>query len=391
MTTESSIAGTCRACRSGLRKVLEIPRAPLNVQRLSHGDAQPAEETFRLVLGCCEVCGLTQLADIPEVPNRYGGDYLCSVAFSPHLKEYQGALAKRWTESYPSAFGSVLEVGGGDGHFACLLEQYGAKVTTVDPAPAACRIARGRGITRVVEGFLTPETFPGERFDAVIARHVLEHVRQPVEFLDLLGRHLGPGGILFLEVPNLDAIVARERFQDFYAEHPLYFDPASLARTVQQSGLAVQEMYLIENGDYLVCSARRTEIDLESFAKDLDRMRSRIREMVLDSVRRGRRVAVWGAGGRGVSLLTLIDAASLGIEYVVDSDRTKWGMLTPVTRLKVVSPEALRSNPVDDLIVIATSYQSEILAQLSWFHGEGRRIGVPDPPPRWLNPPGKNP
>jgi FlaA1/EpsC-like NDP-sugar epimerase len=109
------------------------------------------------------------------------------------------------------------------------------------------------------------------------------------------------------------------------------------------------------------------------------------RAMARDSRAQGRRLAVWGAGGRCVALLALVQAQDLGIAYVVDSDPRKWGRFTPVTHLPVVGPEALQRDPVHDLVIAATAFQDEIVQQLAWFASAGGRLGVLQPEPRWIN------
>jgi hypothetical protein len=257
-------------------------------------------------------------------------------------------------------------------------------VTLLEPAPYACQAARERGLRNVIEGYLTPNTFLGEYFDALIIRHVLEHVSNPIAFLTLLREHLSMEGILFIEVPNLDAIVIQERFQDFYVEHLSYFNPQSLNNAVAKSGFNAIELYTIENLDYLVCVAQVSNNSLTDMITNLPIFRNKLQSLVKESVAQGRRVGVWGAGGRGIALLALISADNIGITYVIDSDSKKWGRYTPGTHLPVVSPEILHNDPVDDLLITVLSFQDEIIHQLRWFLTDDRRVGVLLPNPHWL-------
>ena len=42
------------------------------------------------------------------------------------------------------------------------------------------------------------------RFDAIICVHVIEHVANPREVFEWISDHLAPGGVLFLETPDLN-------------------------------------------------------------------------------------------------------------------------------------------------------------------------------------------
>ena len=48
------------------------------------------------------------------------------------------------------------------------------------------------------------------------------------------------------------------------------------------------------------------------------------------------------------------------IKYVVDSATFKQGKYTPATHVRIVSPDALDSDPVDAIIVMAASYSDEV-------------------------------
>ena len=230
---------------------------------------------------------------------------------------------------------------------------------------------------------MTTAVLPARPFDAVVARHVLEHVPHPVAFLELVRAQLKPEGKVFLEVPNLDAIIDNKRFQDFYAEHLSYFDPSSLSFVLARAGLEVKEIFTVEQGDYLV-AVTRARVALQGMLDDLADFRTKFQTLAKESRTQGRRLAVWGAGGRGVAFYALVRAQDLGIAYVVDSDPNKHGYLTPVSHLPVVSPARLQSDPVDDLLIVASAFQDEILRELKGFAANGRRIGVLHPEPRWL-------
>ena len=373
----------CRVCGNVTYRIIEMKGMPQAVQTLLASDEVEEDRAVGVRVIRCRACGLVQLADDPP-RGHYSGDYLFSVNFSEHARAYQKALAERWASDHALSRRRVLEVGGGDGYFAELLTKMGCDVTFVEPSPGACKIARGRPLRRIVEGKLTEKMFPGEVFDVVVLRQVLEHVPRPLRFLRLVRTYLKDGGKVLIEVPNIDSIVEGGRYQDFYAEHLLYFAADTLARAVVMAGLRVREMYTIERGDYLVCAAEAMPSEIDAMTKGIVKYKRDVRSMLESSIKAGRKVGVYGAGGRGVSLLALIGAGNIGVEYVVDSDEKKWGKFTPATHIPVLSPEVLRKNPVDDLLITAIAFQDEILRQLSWFAGSGRRIGVLSPRPRWL-------
>ena len=66
-----------------------------------------------------------------------------------------------------------------------------------------------------------------------------------------------------------------------------------------------------------------------------------------------------GAGHQALAIISLTNLAGK-IRYVVDSAPFKQGKYTPATHLSIVSPDALESDPVDAVIVMAASYSDEV-------------------------------
>lgn len=76
----------------------------------------------------------------------------------------------------------------------------------------------------------------------------------------------------------------------------------------------------------------------------------------------GRRVAVWGAGGKGLSIMATVDLRQ--IKVVVDADPSKAGRWTPVSHREVFPPSELDARGINAIIVTAPAYQFEIARHL---------------------------
>jgi len=129
--------------------------------------------------------------------------------------------------------GCLLDVGCASGIFLDQAANAGWQVWGVEPAEGfagrARKLLAGRG--QVLHGILEHASLPAASFDAVTLWDVLEHVPDPVKFLQLCASLVKPGGYLFANVPNLDSLPARilgERWPLFLAEHLNYFNRSSL-------------------------------------------------------------------------------------------------------------------------------------------------------------------
>jgi len=96
----------------------------------------------------------------------------------------------------------LLDVGCGNGTFLLRARSAGWEVVGVDFDRMAIKMALSQGLDARLGGVEVIES-TGERFDVITLSHVIEHVHYPVEVLKACYRLLKPGGILWLETPNI--------------------------------------------------------------------------------------------------------------------------------------------------------------------------------------------
>ncbi len=98
--------------------------------------------------------------------------------------------------------GPVLDVGCGGGLFLKMLSEKGRAVVGLDFALGAADAAWNRNGVAAVCGSLTQTPFAPESFSAVTMFHVIEHLFDPVSYLEAAHRLIKPGGRLVVQVPN---------------------------------------------------------------------------------------------------------------------------------------------------------------------------------------------
>jgi 2-polyprenyl-3-methyl-5-hydroxy-6-metoxy-1,4-benzoquinol methylase len=105
----------------------------------------------------------------------------------------------------PDHGGRLLDVGFGNGAFLKLAAEIGWSAEGIDFDPAAVEAAKSRGLNVRCAGVEELVDEPGS-YDVITLSHVIEHVYDPPALLRAIYRLLRPGGLLWLETPNLDSL-----------------------------------------------------------------------------------------------------------------------------------------------------------------------------------------
>ena len=200
--------------------------------------------------------------------------------------------------------------------------------------------------------------------DFIVCRHTLEHIAPTGAFMRMVRqtaqRRAGTG--VFLEVPDVPRVLQEMAFWDLYHEHCSYFTLGSLARLFRTAGLEPTDLSLAFDDQYLLIEAAIGETgrgvlpgedDLEKTRELIDHFAAHHREAT-DAWRRrlaayqeaGARVAIWGAGSKGVAFLTTLGLND-EVAYAVDINPHKQGMFMPGTGHPVVGPDSLHISPPD--------------------------------------------
>jgi SAM-dependent methyltransferase len=91
----------------------------------------------------------------------------------------------------------------------------------------------------VLRATLEDSPFPESAFDVVVSFDVIEHVRNPIDFLKSVYCRLRPGGRVFLCTPSLDSPVARlmgRHWMEYKVEHLYYFSNPAMSLALRQAG-----------------------------------------------------------------------------------------------------------------------------------------------------------
>lgn len=172
-------------------------------------------------------------------------------ALSLFLRQ-RAAFVKKVARASGGGKPRLLDYGCGSGAFARFMTFEGFEVVGLEPFSLGAPTEEP-GLT-LVRAPLEKAGAELGKFDVITLWHVLEHVHKPVELLRSLTKHLAPGGVMVISVPNF-ASAQSELFKGAWfhldpPRHLIHFEPETLASTLTQAGLreAEEQPFLPEYG-----------------------------------------------------------------------------------------------------------------------------------------------
>jgi len=296
----------------------------------------------------------------------------------------------RWTEFLESARArmvgrlpaspTVVEIGHGEGGFLEALARSlpNGRFAGFDPHGAERSSVPGVEFHR---SLFRPETHMAElRPDLLISRHVLEHLTDPLGFVQSLGFAAAMAGIqplLYIEVPCIDRALAYGRIEDFYYEHNSHFTTESFSRMIARSFSAVDALDHGYNGEVVYAllrlRGRLEHLEHARAARGFARMADQSRQVIQLELARlfmaGKRVAFWGGTGKCAAFLQAHRVDAQRFPLVVDSDRDKAGSYVPGTGQRIEFRDVLLGKPVD-VIVVPSQWRARDIVE------EAARAGI---------------
>jgi hypothetical protein len=269
----------------------------------------------------------------------------------------------------------VIEIGCGRGDFLSIMGQCGADACGLEHSETSVAHCTRNGL-KVAQGFVGSGDFwmDGAPFDAFFILNFLEHLPEPNSTLQGIRNIMADDSVGLVEVPNFDMILRNNLFSEFISDHLFYFTKATLSTTLSLNGFEIAEC-TEQWHDYVISAVvkKRAPLDISHFRE----CQAHLKRELERYIRRfgSKQVAIWGAGHQALAVIALLNLAG-GIRYVVDSAVFKQGKYTPATHLPIVSPEALRSDPVRAVIVMAASYSDEVVRTIREQFGRNMKVSV---------------
>ncbi len=273
-------------------------------------------------------------------------------------------------EHVPPRGKTLFDIGAHNGTFMDLAARAGFAVAGIEPSDPAREEAKSRFGIELIPGFFNESVMEevGGPYDVVVLNHVLEHVKNPVDVLRLAGMATAPGGMVFVEVPDMEN-PQTDNIADFFTpEHTVYFTSGTMAQAAGRAGLVLQHLERDRQKHAFRALLRKAgpEDDLNEGVKGeydgaraimdgyIERKKRFMKEMTERLKGANRKIIVYGAGMHTAQLFRSGILDGFTVEAVVDSNAQRWG--SRFDGFEVQSPDILADNQAT---VVISSYESQ--------------------------------
>jgi hypothetical protein len=200
--------------------------------------------------------------------------------------------------------------------------------------------------------------------DVLIVRHVIEHSNDLPEFINSMKALTNPDGYIIWELPDCERAFENGDCTTIWEEHTYYFTRFTFRQLLIDSDFEIVHFesvpYPFENSIVAIVKLENSnkkysmpdlavvqqQITMAQGFVDLIKLRKiQVREKLIYLKDKYGQIAMFGAGHLSVAFLSIMGVSDL-IEFVIDDNSNKKGMLMPVGRLPILGSEALYSKSI---------------------------------------------
>ena len=408
MLTPKSRNGTaCRFCGAPLSHTfVDLGMSPLCESYRNADQLNQMEPFYPLHVYVCGDCFLVQLEEfVPpeEIFTEYAYFSSYSDSWLSHARTYVEMVTSRFGLSGNSL---VVELASNDGYLLQYFVEKRIPVLGVEPAANVAAVAASKGVPTLVKFFgektARDLVSQGTLADLIVGNNVLAQVPDLNDFVRGMKILLKPGGVITVEFPHLLRLIEENQFDTIYHEHYSYFSFRTAESVFAAHGLVLFDVEEIpthggsiriygrhaEDGSKGVSDAVRQLKEGEaayglanleryaSFSENVKETKRKLLEFLIRAKRERKRISGYGAPGKGNTLLNYCGIRTDFIDFTVDRNPYKQGKFLPGTHIPIYSPEKIRQERPDYVLIMPWNFREEIMRQLGYIRGWGGKFVV---------------
>jgi NDP-4-keto-2,6-dideoxyhexose 3-C-methyltransferase len=405
----TQIHTSCRICgNTNLLPVIDLGNQALSGIFPHPESPDPMKSPLELLV-CSgdDVCGLVQLRHSADVSQMYGTTYGYRSSTSPAMLEH---LKKKVDENLaiakPKPGEIVLDIGCNDGTSLNYYGGHGLVRIGNDPSSEKFKDSFDPDI-RVVYDFFSADNvrklIGDKKCKIVSSIAMLYDIDDPQTFFNQIAEVLAADGIWRFELSWLPLFLTNLTYDQACHEHVTYLAMTQIDFMLKRAGMRAIDVYFNEmNGgsfDVVACHqdaeyvSNQAHIDsilayeaplkgfgpYQRFHDRVESHRDEVRNFLDTAKAMGKTVYGYGASTKGNITLHYCGITKDDLPAICDRQKVKDGLVTPGTRIPIITQEAMREAKPDYLFVLIWHFRKEILDDEQEFLQRGGKIVLPLP------------
>ncbi|MEK6872571.1 MAG: class I SAM-dependent methyltransferase [Nanoarchaeota archaeon] len=407
----------CKVCnRKTLEEFINFGDMPAANAFLKNEDLDKSEYTYKMAVGFCHSCYMTQLINLVPydkyiIPDETGKtNYAFFSSTSKFMEKHFAKFAEEVESRFLEGNKKVVEIGSNDGIMLKSFEDR-KNVLGIEPSYNVAQIARKQSIETIADFFsqdLARKIAKEKKARAVISTNVFLNIIDIHDFVKGVQELLDEKGVFITEDPYLLDILEKNSYDQIYDEHIWYFSLSSLSKLFPIYDMEIfdakkqevhggsMRVYIARKNNYEKSERLKNYLEKEKqkeintikpyleFVKRIEANKEKFVSLIINFKKQGKKIVSYGAASKGTIVQNYCNLGPEIIDYVSDSTLYKQGLYTPGKHIPIVSPEVFHNDNADYAILFAWNHVEEIMEKEQEFLKRGGRFIVHLPEPRIL-------
>jgi hypothetical protein len=241
--------------------------------------------------------------------------------------------------------------------------------------------------------------------DLIITNNVYAHVPNINDFTRGIKNLLKDDGVWTLEFPYLKNLLELNQFDTIYHEHYYYFSLHAIDSIFRYHELKIFDVEeLPSHGGslrlFITHSSNRSHHVTDKFSelmnqeniyglhnKDVygdfklkvNKIKSDLTGLIEKARSEHKKIAGYGAAGKGNTLLNFCGITPLQIDFIVDRNPLKQNKLMPGSRIPIFHPETILTAKPDYILILPWNLKKEIMESNKFISNWGGKFILPIP------------
>lgn len=292
--------------------------------------------------------------------------------------------------SVPEKVYKVLDIACNDGSQLDYFKKLGYETYGVDPAENICPIAEAKGHKIICDFWNAEAASKLPVMDVITCQNAFPHTRFVDQFLEDCKMVMNENSKLFIQTSQRDMIKNGES-DTAYMEHCSFFNSFSMKTLLERHGFVLNRVLdasihgrsyifeiklgkILENSNTLQILEEETKIGLyglrlyENFRINALRSLNNLKSEISKYRKLGKKIIGFGAAAKAMTVLCF---ANIDLDYIIDENELKIGLLSPKMNIPVVNLKHFEEDKDDDFLIIclAWNFADEIIRKVNKTKG----------------------